>query len=345
MRMLICSLLFAAFAGAANAVLLASDSDNTTAPADDPGWARFGTRTGTNDSGVAQNGLTLIYIGNGWVLTANHVGVTDLKLTGEVYPRVPGSGVQLQNPDGSSADLLAYRISGNPGLPAPGVLEFASASPAIDTAVTMIGRGANRGAATTWNQPPLRSGWFWTGTASMHWGTNLISDTVGEEELGTAALVMDFTKPGEASFTPDEAQAVTGDSGGGVWVKNGDSWELAGVLFAASQHEGQEPRASFDGNLSIAADLALFRPQLIALVRPECSDEVDNDGDGLTDYPGDPGCSSLEDDSEVPPVPSASLHGTAVLALLFMGGGFAWLRQHRPGARLGALLFRDRLRR
>ncbi len=328
MRMLICSLLFAAFAGAANAVLLASVSDNTTAPVDDPGWARFGTRTGTNNSGVAQNGLTLIYIGNGWVLTANHVGISDLNLAGEVYSRVPGSGVQLQNPDGSAADLLAYRISGNPQLPTLGVVEFANTSPAIGTAVTMIGRGQNRGTATTWNQPPLRSGWFWGSGATMRWGTNQILETVGEEEFDTAALVMDFTKPGEPSFTADEAQAVTGDSGGGVWVKNGGSWELAGVLFSASQYDNQPPQTSLDGNRSIAADLALFRPQLVALVRPECSDEADNDNDGLTDYPADPGCSSLEDDSEAPPVPSASLHGTAALALLFLGGGFTWLRQH-----------------
>ena len=31
---------------------------------------------------------------------------------------------------------------------------------------------------------------------------------------------------------------------------------------------------------------------------PECSDGIDNDGDGLIDYPADPGCSSPDDDSE-----------------------------------------------
>jgi endoglucanase len=31
---------------------------------------------------------------------------------------------------------------------------------------------------------------------------------------------------------------------------------------------------------------------------PECSDGTDNDGDGLTDYPADPGCSSAGDDDE-----------------------------------------------
>jgi hypothetical protein len=31
---------------------------------------------------------------------------------------------------------------------------------------------------------------------------------------------------------------------------------------------------------------------------PECSDGVDNDGDGLVDFPDDPSCSSPDDDSE-----------------------------------------------
>ncbi len=33
---------------------------------------------------------------------------------------------------------------------------------------------------------------------------------------------------------------------------------------------------------------------------PECSDGIDNDGDGLTDYPEDPGCAFANDDTETP---------------------------------------------
>ena len=48
-------------------------SQNTTAPADDPGFANIGIR----GSGSA------VYLGDGWVLTATHVGagVTYLDLT------------------------------------------------------------------------------------------------------------------------------------------------------------------------------------------------------------------------------------------------------------------------
>lgn len=33
---------------------------------------------------------------------------------------------------------------------------------------------------------------------------------------------------------------------------------------------------------------------------PECNDAIDNDSDGYTDYPDDPGCSELQDDTETP---------------------------------------------
>ena len=39
---------------------------------------------------------------------------------------------------------------------------------------------------------------------------------------------------------------------------------------------------------------------------PQCSDGVDNDGDGLTDFPNDPGCSSPTDESESPNPPPAA---------------------------------------
>jgi hypothetical protein len=34
---------------------------------------------------------------------------------------------------------------------------------------------------------------------------------------------------------------------------------------------------------------------------PDCSDAIDNDGDGLTDFPDDPECSTAEDETEVEP--------------------------------------------
>ena len=43
---------------------------------------------------------------------------------------------------------------------------------------------------------------------------------------------------------------------------------------------------------------------------PECSDGVDNDGDGLTDYDADPDCASEADDSEGHGDPPCAFNGT-----------------------------------
>lgn len=54
---------------------------------------------------------------------------------------------------------------------------------------------------------------------------------------------------------------------------------------------------------------------------PECSDDGDNDGDGLTDFPADPGCTSPQDDSEAdvtpPPAPAPVLTTCGNYALVF----------------------------
>lgn len=49
-------------------------------------------------------------------------------------------------------------------------------------------------------------------------------------------------------------------------------------------------------------------------VDPRCADNVDNDGDGLTDFPNDPGCANATDDNEAnpaPPTPTPTRTATA----------------------------------
>jgi hypothetical protein len=48
-------------------------------------------------------------------------------------------------------------------------------------------------------------------------------------------------------------------------------------------------------------------PCLAAVPKPQCSDGIDNDGDGKTDYPADPGCTGPNDNNETdPPKPQCS---------------------------------------
>jgi len=55
------------------------------------------------------------------------------------------------------------------------------------------------------------------------------------------------------------------------------------------------------------------RPRLVVELSPatpQCSDGIDNDGDGLTDYPADPGCSSAldPDETDPPAMPAGTIH-------------------------------------
>jgi hypothetical protein len=115
-----------------------------------------------------------------------------------------------------------------------------------------------------------------------------------------------------------------------VFIKDGGVWELAGVMFAIGEYAGQPAELALYGNLTYAADLASYRSQIIEIARPECSDEVDNDGDSLIDFPSDPGCSDPSDPSERFSlfIPSLSMWGLALLVGLLMGTTF---RMHRRG--------------
>jgi hypothetical protein len=106
------------------------------------------------------------------------------------------------------------------------------------------------------------------------------------------AFATDFTSSPPPQVTANEAQAAAGDSGGGLFFKpvNGSNWELGGLLFAISTRDNP-PTSAYYGDLTYAVDLSFYRSAILAVTtRPACSDGIDDDGDGLTDYPADPGC-------------------------------------------------------
>jgi hypothetical protein len=75
-----------------------------------------------------------------------------------------------------------------------------------------------------------------------------------------------------------------------------------GALFGVFNYQGDPRRAYFyfkdiDGKVvdEFFVESALGRD---APTTPACSDEIDNDGDGLADFPNDPGCDDFTDTSE-----------------------------------------------
>jgi len=274
-------------AGAAQAVLIASGdgTGNLSAPADDPGFHHVGIRLPGN--------LSAVYLRNGWVITAAHAGAGTVRLDGVDYAAVAGSARNLVHSGPVAPDLILFRLVDETGL-AP--LPLRASAPALNANVTLVGNGFDRGAALSYGG---HAGWGWLATRGLRWGTNRVAQRGFDLTIGSAttrSFSTTFTVPGG---TTSEAQAVVGDSGGAVFLKNGSLWELAGIVYAIDAYEGQPTNTSLDGNSSFAADLSYYRTQIQAIVDvPACSDGLDDDADGDVDWPADTGCRGADDASE-----------------------------------------------
>lgn len=135
-------------------------SVNTSAPADDPGWHN------------ASDFRSGVYLGDQWVLTAEHVPTSDLVLPSGTYSVIPGSEVILSNPtyfdadgDGqhdnfgvnaetltSESDLKLFRVNTHPttGLtpeqmdPHVRTIQIATEAPDFGDELVAISRGSIR---------------------------------------------------------------------------------------------------------------------------------------------------------------------------------------------------------
>jgi len=228
---------------------------NTTAPVPDPGWRNIGEISGR--SGV--------YLGGRFALTAHHVGPGSIVLDGVTYAYVPGTAVQLDNGDGTYADLVMFQIHPAPPLPA---LAIASVSPPEGTAMILTGRGVDRGPATSFDPnaadpPPPVFGYEWGAGHAKRWGTNSAAGALRIDLIDgtqTLSILTRFDPAGSAH----EAQAAAGDSGGAAFAWNGSQWQLAGILFAVgASYTDQPPETSLYGNLTLCADLSAYRAQIL----------------------------------------------------------------------------------
>ena len=220
---------------------------------------------------VAGGGLTIVYLGEGWVLTASHVGARDVEIEGQPYRKAPGPTVQIYNDDRTEADLIAFRILGNPDLPELPPLEISETTPARGAFAILAGAGREKGSEKRSLAGALRRIWRGRAEAGPSWGTNTIagaSERVAISNWVTDAIITDYSLVDDLFATPYEAQAVSGDSGGALFVADGDEFVLAGVLFAASDRE----QYTSEPSLTFAVDLARYREQILAAIEAEATD-------------------------------------------------------------------------
>ena len=250
------------------AVVVSTTQGNVDAPPDDPGWANI----------AAVGGSTGIYLGNRWMLTADHIGAADA-----VFPDIgryeanPGTEVRVENPGvglTTYTDLLLYQLLDDPGLPS---LRLAKETPKPATEVIIAGNGRDRAADPTfwdadeddvWSETSEedsnRKGYQTLDSNTIRWGTNLVEgdslvESVADDNnvivatavgLSVIATITEFDLkdsvaserikgPDRQPDTPYEAHAALNDSGGPMFFKEDGEWVLGGVILAVAGFAGQ----------------------------------------------------------------------------------------------------------
>jgi hypothetical protein len=269
-----------------HAVILAGGdgTGNVEAPTDDPGFAN-----------VVSTGLSAVYLGNGWVISAAHVETSSVRIGTAFYRGIEGSRHRLTNPGSFfRPDLAVWKLYPSPELPA---LQIRATPPVPGEEVVLIGNSLDRGEPTSWEG--IR-GFAWRKSRSIRWGTNVVALAGNDVRVKKTDLTRSFTTDfSESGGTEHEAHVAMGDSGGAAFIKRDGVWELAGVLYASGSRPGQPAGLTLFGNIAHIGDLSHYRDEILALTsQPACSDGLDDDGDGLIDHPEDPGCGDALDRTE-----------------------------------------------
>ena len=224
------------FSAVTHGVILFRTGDptaNTTEPTGalaGSGWqyeGNFGTKLGT---AIAPH----------FFITAKHLGTeeTEFSFHGEKYPIVRS----FEDP---KADLRIFEVSGTLPVCAP----LYAKTDEVGKRLVVIGRGTQRGTERILDGK-LR-GWNWGGVDLLtRWGENQVARIIGDQLYAT------FDRAGLAQ----EAHLSSGDSGGAIFLRDGDVWKLAGINtdvdhFASGPNGGGSYEAAlFDQRGSYGSD-------------------------------------------------------------------------------------------
>jgi hypothetical protein len=264
----------------ARAVVVALSDDpayTLPPPVDDFGFASVGT-VHNSIAGIPASG---VYLGDSWVISAFH-NVSNggagflfgpIVFGGLAYSADPTTATRLHNPDNSLADLAIFRLTSEPTALSA---SLSGTTPLVQTDVRMMGNGQDRASSETswvvvgnsWTEVGTsggnRTGCKLVGTRALRWGTNEVETS--------AALTPDFGFGKVVAFTLDfdreagEGMATGGDSGGGVFVKNGTEWTLAGIMIATTGFAGQPLGTVVYDNVVYAANIATYKAEIQATV-------------------------------------------------------------------------------
>lgn len=229
-----------------------------------------------------------VYLGNGFILTANHVTGSRYFIQGVEYFvdnsfNLTGSK-QVTNSGGQGLDLKVVKILAPPAL--DGIQMMNSSQSATNSYSLYIGWGVGKGTPQTTD--PATQGWTWgtSATSAERWGRNWTFNTnytfVDNPNvyLATAFDRTLFASP--LSYNNDVFSLTLGDSGGGLFQYVGGQWMLAGIgtnvsVNGSSYYDrnagsgGDQPDNSFFVSMPAQSQYvtaAIPEPSVLALLLP-----------------------------------------------------------------------------
>ena len=236
-------------------------SNNTTA-------AQMAAQLGLGDTSFYDNVLPYsdagsVYLGwantvagpRAYLLSAMHINLSNTMLINAVSYSVTRQSI-------AGSDLALLTLSNANGIMPPlPVVSLATTTPSIGTNIIMAGFGRQRVQDATTNAltsdaVPVTDGTGYTTTSTtlLRWGTNRVAGTQTVGSTETISTVFSQPNPGDWLAT-SEAQAVLGDSGGGLFAFDGT---LLGIVSAISGTDPTKTQAAF-GQATFFSDIATYK--------------------------------------------------------------------------------------
>jgi hypothetical protein len=224
------------------------------------GWSYVGDLGGQGTGGG-------VYLGNGWVITAAHVGAGSgtYVLDGVSYTVNTSTEHTI-----GTADLMMFQISSASGLPKLASLTLASSAPTSSTPMVMIGYGGGTGGTISTDSKTGVNGFNVNGsTAGVEsWGVSYLSVADVATAFGPYTST-DYRTTFTAATNPLRPSAIVqgGDSGGGVFIYDTATkkWELSGILELLYTASGGQSLSVDSGDQSGIIDLSQYAAQIDAI--------------------------------------------------------------------------------
>lgn len=244
------------------------------------GWDYVGSCHGTY--GSASGVFLGEYNGSYWVASCNHVEAYDFTINGQTYSYVEGSKVSMVG--GADLDIFQISVSDGDYVASLPQLKLSSSSSSIfqdvNPLVTLVGYGAASQDANSslwkvqvvnettyiWSTNPddpgvEMEGYYYRAGRNKSWGSNEISSFLNDYKGNNYY---------EMIFDPitGEAQAVAGDSGGGVFYVDPETGEveLVGLIALMGSYPQQGTQYVVEGNATYLVPIADYYDEMYTIL-------------------------------------------------------------------------------